>query len=213
MIFGVQAESVRPYRFLLVVNDQWKDPASYVIDEDGEFQALAATLKTWGLPFDVLRLDQQQLDRYHLLDRDGRPRYGTIIWDAGPADLRGKGLEVLEELIKKDGLGLVVLGDSIAVAEISGLTGVRFVSDFISPDKLAIARDHFLTRELKGRGQFFPPEDKQRPGNKVSAGCHGSRHTRTASVSHGAGMAGGGKRSGSAFTAQRADCCPDCADL
>jgi hypothetical protein len=117
----------------------------------------------------VLRLDQQRLDRYHLLDRDGRPRYGTIIWGAGPAELHGKGLEVLEDLIKKDGLGLVVLGDSIVAPEISSLTGVRFVSEFISPDKLAIARDHFLTRELKGRERFFPPEDRQRPGNKVSA--------------------------------------------
>ena len=76
MVFAAQAQTVRPYRFLLVVSDQWKDPASYVIDEDGEFQAVAATLKTWGLPFDVLRLDQQRLDKYHLLDR----RWAATIW-------------------------------------------------------------------------------------------------------------------------------------
>src|SRR5690242_10052495 len=108
LVLGAQGQTVRPYRFLLVVNDQWKDPASFVIDEDGEFQALAATLKMWDIPFDVLRLDQQRLDEYHLLDRNGHPRYGTIIWDAGPAELRGKGLDVLENLVKKDGLGLVV---------------------------------------------------------------------------------------------------------
>ena len=75
-----------PYRFLLVISNQWKDPASQVIEDGGEFNTLAALMKSWGLPFDILRLDQQRLDNYHLLDRDGRPRYGTIIWDAGPGD-------------------------------------------------------------------------------------------------------------------------------
>lgn len=65
-----------PYRFLLVISDQWKDPASYLIDGEGEFQVVATLLKTWGLPVEILRLDEQALDRYHLFDRDGRPRYG-----------------------------------------------------------------------------------------------------------------------------------------
>src|SRR5574340_662953 len=73
-----------PYRFLLVISDQWKDPASYVVEGADEFPMVASLLKAWNLPFEILRLDQQRLDRYHLLERDGRPRYGTIIWDAGP---------------------------------------------------------------------------------------------------------------------------------
>ncbi len=73
-----------PYRFRLVLSDQWKDPASHVIEGGGdEFPVLVTLLKTWR-PFEVLRLDQPRLDRYHLLDREGRPRYGTIIWAAGP---------------------------------------------------------------------------------------------------------------------------------
>jgi hypothetical protein len=64
----------------LVATNQWEDPASFLIERSGEFQITAALLKSWGLPFDIMRLDQQLLDRYHLLERDGSPRYGTIIW-------------------------------------------------------------------------------------------------------------------------------------
>jgi hypothetical protein len=169
MVLGAHAQTARPYRFLVVVNDQWKDPASYVIDEDGEFRTLAAALKSWNLPFDLLRLDQQRLDKYHLLERDGRPRYGTILWDAGPGEFRDKGFEVLDELIKKDNVGFVVLGDGVATPEISRLTGVRFVSGFISPDKLAFTREHFITRGLAGRERSFPPGSQHWAGNKVSA--------------------------------------------
>ena len=51
-----------PYRFLLVISNQWKDPASYLIEGGGEFQVIATLLKIWGLPFEILRLDQQRLD-------------------------------------------------------------------------------------------------------------------------------------------------------
>src|SRR5450631_3533886 len=87
----VRAQTPLPYRFLLVIGDQWKDASSTIIEDGGEFQIVAALLKSWGLPFDILRLDEQRLDRYHLLDRDGRPRYGTIIWDAGPGGLQDQG--------------------------------------------------------------------------------------------------------------------------
>ncbi|HWB85857.1 MAG TPA: hypothetical protein VG675_17070 [Bryobacteraceae bacterium] len=169
LVSAAHAQTVRPYRFLLVISDQWKDPASYVIEDNGEFQVLAAALKSWGLPFDVLRLDQQRLDQYHLLDRNGHSRYGTIIWDAAAGDFRGKGLDVVEELVKKDGVGLVVVGDGIAAPEIANLTGVSLLSEFISTDTLAVTRAHFLTRELKGREKLFPPAGKYWPGNNVSA--------------------------------------------
>src|SRR5205809_773817 len=75
-------EQPLPYRFLLVIGDQWSDPASEVIEGTSEFSMLCALLKSWGLPFDIHRLDQQRFDAYHLLDRNGQPRHGTIIWDA-----------------------------------------------------------------------------------------------------------------------------------
>src|SRR5215468_7943692 len=82
-----------PYRFLLVIGNQWDDDASFVIDRPSEFQVTAALLKTWGLPFDIARLDQQNLDRYHLLDRDGNSGYGTIIWDA--PEIKGRDIGLL----------------------------------------------------------------------------------------------------------------------
>ena len=94
------AQGELPYRFLLVISDQWKDDASLVIQPPNDFQFLAALLKTWGLPFDILRLDQQRLDRYHLLDREGRPLYGTILWNTGAAKVPDQDLDVLEGLVR-----------------------------------------------------------------------------------------------------------------
>ncbi len=160
------ARSGLPYRFLLVISDQWKDPASYVVEGGGEFPALVALLKSWGLPFDIYRLDQQRLDRYHLLDRDGRPRYGTIIWDAGP---RQGGLEFLSELVRAHGVSLVVLGDAVASPEVSALAGLEYVSQFIAGDQLAPVQPHFITRGIEGGKNAFPPPGRHLPGDKVIA--------------------------------------------
>ncbi|MBM3746263.1 MAG: hypothetical protein FJW34_10745 [Acidobacteria bacterium] len=167
---GIQgAHPPLPYRLLLVISDQWKDPASYVIEDGGEFQVLAALMKSWGLPFEILRLDQQRIDKYHLVERDGQPRYGTIIWDAGPGGLQDRGLELVPELVRQQGVGLIVLADAVAAPEISGLAGVRYVSDFISPDNLAATGEHFITRGLNGREKSFLPAGRYWPGNKVAA--------------------------------------------
>jgi hypothetical protein len=37
-LLGLHAQTFMPDRFLLVIGDQWKDPASYVIADDGEFR-------------------------------------------------------------------------------------------------------------------------------------------------------------------------------
>src|SRR5713101_7147822 len=95
LICACCAAAAPPYRFLLVVGNQWEDPASFSMERSGEIQITAALLKTWGLPFDVMRLDQELLDRYHLLERDGSPRYGTIIWDA--ADLKDRDISLLAD--------------------------------------------------------------------------------------------------------------------
>src|SRR3954454_13480408 len=108
LVFVCCAVAAPPSRFLLVVGNQWEDDASFLIERSGEFQVTAALLKTWGLPFDVLRLDQQLMDRYHLLERDGSPRYGTIIWDV-PADPKGRDLSVLAEL-NQQGVSVAILG-------------------------------------------------------------------------------------------------------
>ena len=142
------AAAAPPYRFLLAVGDQWEDPASFLIERSGDFQITAALLKSWGLPFDVMRLDQQLLDRYHLLERDGSPRYGTIIWDA--AGLKDCNLALLAEL-NAQGVSIVILGDTIKQPDVARLAGVRFVSDYKGIDPAVFDRDHFITRALAGR--------------------------------------------------------------
>jgi hypothetical protein len=136
IVFACAALAGPPYRFLLVIGDQWEDDSSYLIERPNDFQVLAALLKTWGLPFDVLRLDQQRLDAYHLLDRDGRPRYGTIVWDAGPESLKGKDLALLKDLSAR-GVSLVALGDTVAVPEVASLAGLRYVSEYKSHEPLS----------------------------------------------------------------------------
>lgn len=159
-----------PYRLLLVISNQWKDPASQIIDSGGEFQMLASLLKTWGVPFDILRLDQQRFDPYYLLDREGLPRYGTIVWDAGPADPADIDTTFLETLVRENGVGLVVLGDAAGRKEVGRLAGLRYESDFISPDDVRVTGDHFLIRELPGREGEFLPSNRYLPGVKVIAG-------------------------------------------
>ena len=150
--FSFCALAVQPYRFLLVIGDQWEDEGSYLIERSGDFQVLAALLKTWGLPFDILRLDQQRLDAYHLLDREGRPRYGTVVWDAGAGGIKGKDIALVKELSAL-GVSFVVIGDAVEAPEIAELAGVRYVSEYKSRDALEFAGAHFITRGLEGRGK------------------------------------------------------------
>src|SRR5690242_378255 len=119
-----------PYRFLLVIGKQWKDPASKLIESGGEFPVVVALLKSWGLPFDILRLDQQRFDRYYLLDREGRPRYGTIIWDAGAGAANPKDMPLLGELVNRQGLGLVALGETVAIPEVAAALGLEYRSQY-----------------------------------------------------------------------------------
>jgi peptidoglycan/xylan/chitin deacetylase (PgdA/CDA1 family) len=150
LVFAACAFAAPPYRFLLVIGNQWEDDASFLIERPSEFQVVAALLKTWGLPFDILRLDQQRMDRYHLLERDGTPRYGTIVWDAPAEQLKGVNLALLEEL-SAQGVALVALGDTVAAPEVARLAGLRYVSEYKSSDTLAFAGEHFITRSLAGR--------------------------------------------------------------
>lgn len=162
------AEEPLPYRFLLVIGDQWKDPSSFVIDQQDDFQTLAALLTTWGLPFDILRLDQQRLD-YHFFDREGRPRYGTVIWDAPWREADRDRIELLRQLVREHGVNLLALGDSVAAPVIQELAGLEYVSEFRLGDGLSIEQDHFLTRGFKEREGEFHPSGNPLPGSKVIA--------------------------------------------
>ena len=80
------AEPLKPYRVLIVISDQWKDPRSFLVTGGGEFQTLVTMFKSWGIPFDVLRLDQTLMDPSHFADYAGKARYGAILWDV-PGDV------------------------------------------------------------------------------------------------------------------------------
>src|ERR1700744_1403105 len=75
------AEQLKPYRVLIVISDQWKDPRSFLVSGGGEFQTLVTMFKSWGIPFDILRLDQTLMDPSHFTDFAGKARYGAILWD------------------------------------------------------------------------------------------------------------------------------------
>jgi hypothetical protein len=142
------AAAAAPYRFLLVTGNQWEDDASFVVERPSEFQITAALLKTWGLPFDILRLDQQLLDRYHMLDRDGQPRYGTIIWDA--ADINKRDISLINDL-NAQGVSFLFLGDTIKDPTVARLVGLRYVSEYKAYDQARFDSAHFITRGLAGR--------------------------------------------------------------
>ncbi|MBL8293542.1 MAG: hypothetical protein JNN08_16970, partial [Bryobacterales bacterium] len=124
--------------------------SSTVLEGGSELNVVAALLKTWGVPFEILRLDQQRLDRYHLLERDGAPRYGTVLWAAGA---RGDAA-VIGELVRESALNLIVFSDGIRHPEMARLTGLTYVSEYRRAEPLAGPSPHFVTRgvELPGEG-------------------------------------------------------------
>jgi len=155
-----------PYRFLLVIGNQWKDPASRLIEPGGEFPVVVTLLKTWGLPFDILRLDQQRFDRYYLMNREGRSRYGTIIWDADANAGESKDLPLLSTLVNDQGVGLVILGNTIASPPLAAVAGLECAGEYRPGDGLAFSDGHFITRGLAGREKEFPSSGV--PGSRVS---------------------------------------------
>ena len=144
-----------PYRFLLVIGNQWKDPSSRLIEAGGEFPVVVTLLKTWGLPFDILRLDQQRFDGYYLMDREGQPRYGTIIWDADAHAVASEDLALLSTLVKDHKVGLVVLGDTVANPPVAILAGLEYAGEYHLSDGLVFSDGHFITRGLVGREKEF----------------------------------------------------------
>jgi hypothetical protein len=145
------AEPPLPYRFLLVINDQWEDPASEFIDKAGELSMLCTLLKSWGLPFDLYRLDQQRFDAYHLLDRAGRPRHSTIIWNAPGAKLDPEAAKLLRTLVSEQSVGMVACSDSVELPVIAELAGVSVNGRYKNADALAFAGEHFITRGLSAQ--------------------------------------------------------------
>ena len=101
--------AAKPYRVLVVV-DKWSDPAGVLVDAAKDrFQPVVALLKAWTVPFDILRLDQQVPGASYLFERDGKPRYGSIVWLAEAPAGASKNLPVVKEAVEA-GSSLLVAG-------------------------------------------------------------------------------------------------------
>lgn len=150
---------MKPNRVLLVIDQQWLDPSSQVIDQDQAqtpFLELAGLLSAWNVPYDVLRLDQQRLDIHYFLDCDARPLYGCILWLAdlakaapGHDDTAG-----LRRAVEEFGISLVLLGGSVQSPELAALAGLEADGHFVSLMKswktgMRVTADHPLVDGLE----------------------------------------------------------------
>jgi hypothetical protein len=153
----------RPYRVLVVIGDQWDDPGSYNIDDRSrygdrsrepgkDFRDVITMLKVWGVPFDILRLDQQRLQINRFLDGIAKPNYSCLIWMADPDRLEGfsANYETVRRAVEEYGMSLIALFGHIATPELSGLLGVDYHGVSDRPSKstnaaLTISGEHFIT--------------------------------------------------------------------
>jgi hypothetical protein len=148
---------------LVIIGDQWDDPGSYNIDgqsrfggrtheSDKDFRDVITMLKVWGIPFDILRLDQQRLQINRLLNGIAEPNYSCLIWMANPDRLKGFSANygTVRRGVQEYGMSLIALFDHVAARELSDLLGVDYqgVSDRLPQGKntaLTISQEHFVT--------------------------------------------------------------------
>jgi hypothetical protein len=160
--------SLKPYRVLLIVAS-WDDPSSQVISQKDTFQPIAALLKAWSVPMDILRLDQQALGTAYLFDRSGAPRYGAVLWLADLPSYAGKNMSVLAEAVQQ-GTSLIVVASRFSDAALERILGLRYVADYRAPDPILRGPVHFITREL---ADDLKPEHEQ--SLHFSVDCRGSQ--------------------------------------
>jgi len=153
--------NAKPYRVLVIIGDQWDDPGSYNIDStrvSGEdFRDVATMLKIWGIPFDILRLDQQRLQINRFLNGIAQPNYACIIWMADPDKLKGysANYETLRRAVQDYGMSLVALFDYIKTPDVAKLLGVDYkglttTATKDKKDSFTISKEHFVTAGTVG---------------------------------------------------------------
>jgi len=151
----------KPFRVLVVIGDQWTDPLSYTIDgrrvRGEDFLDVVTMLKIWGVPFDILRLDEQRLQINRFLDGEAKPNYGCVIWMADPDKLEGfsANYQTLKRAVEEYGISMIALFDNIKTQEVADLAGVRLqniqsMQIGENNDKFAITARHFITSEAGG---------------------------------------------------------------
>jgi len=170
-----QAISIKPNRVLVIIGDQWTDPMSYSIDpfrvKGDDFLDVVTMLKIWGIPFDILRLDEQRLQINRFLDYAARPAYGCVIWMADPGKLSGMSAnyETLQSAINEYGISMIALFDYIKADPVAALAGVRY-SDVKkvrlggNSQRLEITGNHFITAGAEG---IMLPDTRQLAGSSI----------------------------------------------
>ncbi len=166
--YNTDNADVKPFRVLLVIGDQWEDPASFIVDmsrapgeklnyDDKEnhmhtwdFHNIVLLLKSWAIPFDIVRLDQQILNRYMFLDMEGNPKYGTIIWDANTSDkVINSDYSIINEMIVQNGMSMIAVADRIKQSEIQRLLGIQYIGSWRNNDEITVSETHFLTEGIE----------------------------------------------------------------
>ena len=155
----------KPFRVLVIIGDQWEDPASYMVGNaisntlniaaipkltsPSDFHLLTIVLKSWGVPFDVIRLDQQILDRYMFLDMYNKPIYGSIIWNVNKTDqLMPQDYSIVSEMVEEYGISLIALSDHISQPEIQNIVGIKYTNVWEGSPSITANGKHFITEGL-----------------------------------------------------------------
>jgi hypothetical protein len=151
---------MKPFRVLIIIGDQWTDPMSYSIDptrvKGTDFLDVVNMLKIWGVPFDILRLDEQHLQINRFLDGTARPNYGCVIWMADPDNLKGLSADyqTLNRAVREYGISMIALFDNIKSKKVADLVGVNYHS--VTPMQMetnsrvfSISGTHFITSEAQ----------------------------------------------------------------
>ncbi len=159
------ATDIKPYKVALVIGDQWDDPAGFIVNHTRysgshdfaseqipsgrDFSSLVIMLKSWCIPFTIIRLDQEFMDINRFVGPDGKPDVGCIIWDADRTEkLLPQQYKVLEDAINNYGISLIALGDRIKEPTVQNLLGVKYVGAWSHSDDLTHSGDHFITHDL-----------------------------------------------------------------
>jgi hypothetical protein len=153
--------NANPYRVLLVIGNQWGDPGSYNIDSTrvsgDDFRDVATMLKIWGIPFDILRLDQQRLQINRFLNGIAQPNYACVIWMADPDKLEGfsANYQTLRRAVQDYGISLIALFDYIKTPDVAKLLGVDYkglttTASENNKQPFTISKEHFITAGMVG---------------------------------------------------------------
>jgi len=142
------AAQLKPYRVLIVIADQWKDPRSFLVSGGGEFQTIVTMFKSWGIPFDILRLDQTLLDPNHFTAFSGQAKYGAILWDVPEDSLSQSDQALVANAVEKLHISLIAVGDRARQPEIQKLLGIRYHGEHMNSVHAMVKGDSYVLRGL-----------------------------------------------------------------